>query len=455
MSIVTALRAAPLAALVLGIAQPVGARAQSPSEAIDAFASSWIESRYDRNGGNLAEWPVEAPRPASAWHIDSTWRPLRVHGEASVAVADGERALRALEATYDQLVSDGWGNPPPDGGRGGSSAFDVYLVDRDVPGEAVSDGPLLYGALDAVGAFGVVGARRAALVERRVAEAYADAVLLATEPAEAPGLRRGTAAWLAARTRGDATFDASSAAQLAPWQSYYDEAAANGRGGAVLFALLEARYGDGFVHALWDFARQRTQPGTALRGEPDLFQAFARFLDMRRERIEDAFEALALDRWSAATRVVTVGMEPMTVLDATYDTLPARSSVNAAPLAPYATEYARIDVRGAKNKRLRIWSEGEFGTNWSLAIARIDGHGRERSRAVAPSLAKKTRNYLVVELGDDSTEVIVAVTNLGPHPHDPDLPSIYDRSARIIVDRHPDDGASNPTKTRSTESPSP
>jgi hypothetical protein len=207
-----------------------------------------------------------------------------------------------------------------------------------------------------------------------------------------------------------------------------------GGGSADLWARIAARTSDDFVRDVWDFARQRTPARVTLRGEPDVFRALAKALNARGLDVGDVMETLAADQAllamedGARYRSEQLG-------SVAWAALPEHSRVSA-PLAPYESATMRVETRGATpGEKLRVWCDGEYGVDWSVAAIRLDDAGREIGRVSAPRRTAKRRRYFLVELDRETAEVVLVATNLGSTTPDPDLPSTEARAVKFIVDR--------------------
>ncbi|MBX3250780.1 MAG: hypothetical protein KF901_26610 [Myxococcales bacterium] len=404
-----------------------------------AFEQHWA--------GPVTPRPAPTPRPASAHHVDSLTAPLRVHGDEQVSDAQLERALAALEGVAARLTREGWPAPLLDGGRGGSGAFDLYLSPTDALATAGSDGPA-FSHLDADVSFAIVdpGLSGEAL-ELAVASAYAEALALNLDPAEAPTWRAATGAWAAWHLMGrfgcaDALERQQQAPHL-PWVS--DE---HGAGGGLFLAMVSQRHDGGsgaFVRDLWQLARQRTWEGMDLRASPDLWEALAKTTDLAGLRLQDLMADLSVARFllgperdAQAVFPALRGLGPLASPPVAFRASARDMPVHTRPsaeLAPLGSGYALVDVREAPAAtRLRVWLRGEYGVEWALVAVRFDANGREIGRLAAPPRRGDHRSYLPVELDAETTDVLVAVTNLSHRLPDADDPDPNGRAFRLIFD---------------------
>lgn len=395
----------------------------------------------------------------------SALRPLAVHADPRAARAPlAEEALAALEAAYDLMRVLGWSLPVSDGGRGDTDGFDLYLA--DLPNDTYdvrADGDLPLSYEDSTAAYALVDPDLdSTLFEACVTQAYVDASLLGTDPAEAPQWRRATSAWLAWMITGRFGCDEAEVARAMaePGRSPIPDRAAyegaegatddgqplDGAGGAAWLALLDAYHGGGtgcFVRDAWQFARQRTWEGYDLRGSPDLFQVMRAMFPGDAEKLEDVVEALALSRWLAGTpaassralRAIPRLAAPASKGPFPWESLPTRVRIDDTPLRSFGTGYVVIDTRAAPARAsLRVWLRGEYGTSWSLVAVRMDANGRVLSQLSTPP-RRAPRSYLVLELMGATDHVLLAVTNLAPRLPDADSIDVNERGFELLVDR--------------------
>jgi hypothetical protein len=82
-----------------------------------------------KRSGLTAFSPLMVERPPADDFIDSTLHPIRLHTQSGQDDQRRDAVLAELEAAWAaQVVGQGYPAPLSDGGRGGSDAFDVYLV---------------------------------------------------------------------------------------------------------------------------------------------------------------------------------------------------------------------------------------------------------------------------------------------------------------------------------------
>lgn len=424
---------------------------------LTSYASAIVDAGH-RWRGQRVPFPSLAARPDATLRARSEAWPVALHVAAPID-RDAERAwLAALDAAHVWLAHDGWPLPPPDGGRGGTDGLDVYLVpaidetteDADLVADelardgweaprwstVLADAPLLYpsffsGAREGDGA--VVHARARLDVAPELREAcavqlVAEAGLFAADPGEATTVRRATAAWLAWTYTGLPGCDADAFArqQAAPHRALLPHEPTHAEGGGLFIAALADRHGGGgtaFIRDLFSFAQQKTWDGE-LRGEPDFVRMVMQASGLAHDPLDRVVESFGAARALGARSELGAvrelgGAAPVPIAaTAAWSALPRRVRELGPPLEPWGSAYVRVDVTSSiAGDVLRVWLDGETGTEWSLVAVRLDASGRERGRTRAPR-TRRPRSYLPLELDGATREVLLVVTNI-PDDDDP------------------------------------
>ncbi len=440
---------------------PAGAEAQL--ELINNYM--WSQRRWE---GPRVALPRPSPRPDLPIVVRSELRPLAVHASIEVPEARAQAALSALEAAYDDLEARGWEAPPSDGGAGGSYDFDLYLLGGQARGDAAYPDPRqLTSYLDSAPAFAVVdravgGEDLAACVT----SAYAQAMLIGQDPAEAVTWRRATATYLTWLLTGTWGCDDGAVARhqqdahrgwtaLGADPESTEEAEDWGDGGAILLAEIAERHDHGtgrFVHDIWQIARQRTweRRAVGLRASPDMWEAIEAAFSLTPDDVPTLIEELAIARYYVGSEArVSEGhwgerpwghslpsdaTVPVTE-SFTWAELPKYTRPHDPPLEPFGSAYFEVDVREAQvGDRLRLWLRGEFGVRWSFVAVSLDAEGKELGRMSTPP-RRLTRSYTQLDFTDRRTaRVVVVVTNLSSRLPDADEGDDNVRSFRVIFD---------------------
>jgi hypothetical protein len=394
-----------------------------------------------------APTPVERPKSASM-AILSPHSLLAVHADPGVGLPRQRQAMRALEEARARLDALGWPAPISDGDRGGGAEIDLYLT-ATLPAGAYSDGMSDWSYLDRASTFAVVDPTTpAARVDACVTSAYAEAMLLSADPAEASAWRRATAAWLTWELTGvpgcdDAVFQQ----QAEPYRSWIAGAAGSGSGGLVLLAYLSERHDPGslrFIRDVWGLASQRTWEGGGLRAEPDLWSAIDAAVSASGDRLVDNIEELAVLRWFIGRLgwvhplVASLDGDAMVPISKRMTRIPSRV-IASEPLQPFGSAYVIMDSPAWKGAtRLHAWLRGEYGVRWSLVAAQLDGGGNEIQRIAAPHTMRAPKAYLPIAIDQRARRLLFVVTNLSSDLPDADEAEVYQRSFELIVDEAAD-----------------
>lgn len=424
-------------------------------------------------------FPAPSERPADEGLVlrSALW-PVAVHAEPGVPEEHAAATLAGLEQAAAALDALGWPAPPYDGGRGGGSELDLYLR-VDPVSEPLLDpqplerlAPLRYEragldvpttATDVDGAVTFAEMSDAvdpALVPACALTAYADAMLLAMDPAESPQWRRATAVYLAHLVTGRFGCDESRVVlqQRESWRGFVSHDPSTGEGGALLVGAISARHDEGtgsFVRDLWNATRQWSRdavgdPTAGMHALPDYYYVLAHGVALAHDPLTRIVEDFGASRWLAGARRPPHGLAyPIlaalppdasvpAMLETRWSALP-RSVQLEGVLEPYGSAYAVCDVREAPpGSQLRVWLRGEFGVEWALVALRLDANGEEMARMRAPP-RPTPRSFLPVELLEGTATVVIVVTSLGARGLDADQPDDFSRTFRLALDQRRDD----------------
>ncbi|MEZ4286975.1 MAG: hypothetical protein R3A47_02270 [Polyangiales bacterium] len=412
------------------------ASAQSSMSGVDEIADALVQMTAKRWVGPRVDPPAVRPRPNSVRSLASAWAPVRVH--ATSKSDDLEDALSALETAYRELDIDGWRWPASDGGLGGGFDMDLYLVNGAQDGGfGASDGLLLWTYFDRASTFAVVDSSlplkmRAACV----AFAYADALLMAIEPAESAVWRHATAAYLTWAITGE--FGCSPGveeAQNQPEKGWLSNAS-NMRGAGGLFWALLARHHDSertrFVRELWDFDVQRTWDGDALRASPDMWMVLEQATDRAGVPWRDTIQQVAIDRMFVANKE-GFASTPRWLADFSQGTSPMHTKSDVLSLT--GTAYIRTRVSGDASV-LRAWIRAEYGVVWSVDALVFSNNSNRFRRMSAVTTESKPDVYFPIEIDANTSSVVFVITNLGVGRPDTDVNEDYPRAFSLVTQYH-------------------
>lgn len=434
--------------LTLAIASSAeGAQAEDDLLGTDGIAEAIVTMTSPVWTGPRTPAPVDVPRPSDASiTIRSTTALLAVHGGPGVAPKTMAQVMTALEYARSQLEAMGWPSPMSDADLGGGPELDLYLSPTRLPAAAHSDGMTWWTYLDRASAFALVDPETPdRAIEACVTAAYAEAVLLSMDPAEARAWRRATAAWLTWVLTGHfGCEDAVSEQQAEPYRSWVRGGAGEGAGGALLLAYLSARHDDSasqFVRDAWELSSQRTWEGDGLRAEPDLWAAIETSVERSGDRLLDNIEELAVLRWfvgrgnTESALLAAIDSDAQVPAMRHLTRLPTRASGTIA-LRPFGSAYLILEGSAwTTGERLRAWIRGEYGVRWSFVAIQLDEHGTELRRIAAPHTGPTPTAYIPIELDSRARQLLFVITNLSSRLPDADEPDVNQRSFELIVDR--------------------
>ncbi len=373
---------------------------------------------------------------------------LTVHADPGVNQLTMRQAMTALEHARARLDAMGWPAPISDGDLGGGPEMDLYLTGT-LPADAYSDGMATWTYLDRASTFAVLNPTTpAAALDACVTAAYAEALLMSMDPAEARTWRRATAAWLTWELTGNFGCDeAVSRQQAEPFRSWVGGAAGDGVGGALWLAYLSARHDivpGHFMRDVWGLASQRTWEGTELRADPDLWSAIETAIERSGDHLLDNIEELAVLRWFVGRGtpndavVAALDDDAGVPISRHMKRLPTRV-VAGRPLESFGSAYMVMDaVAWNDSRRLRAWLQGEYGVRWSFVAVQLDSRGNEVRRIAAPHTGPTPKAYLPIELDDTTRRLLFVVTNLSNTLPDADELDVNARAFELIVDRRDD-----------------
>lgn len=347
--------------------------------------------------------PMDGERPTGEAGVLRSWRaPVDVHVGHGVDAATAQAVLADAEAAMDGLERIGVALPLPDGDRGGSPSFDLYVeragacdgTESCVENtRAVSTGidALSYGGMwDRATAFAVVPVAANPAVQRRaVAQAIAEACIYGAKADHPIGFVRAMGASLARRaTGGRLDPEDVRAFQREPNRAWWSDGARTPsaqRGAAVVLDAMAARWDDeraSFLRGLIEAPVQRTPPGWArLWNEPDVMEVFRR---VTRDEPRNDWGAL-LTVASARSLVGTPADPTGNPLDASLAALPARvvrwgelpAWTLATGVAPTGSASMEVTLGDAPPQgSVGVWVHASPYHRWVASVLRLDDAGR-------------------------------------------------------------------------------
>jgi hypothetical protein len=398
--------------------------------------------------GPLYYSAVRRPEPRAFATVCSFRHPVCVHTRREILPEVALGALRDLERAaallFDTLLLPA---ALPDGRRGGSPAFDLYLVP---PSHPALDGALITTArddpepsrFDRASAFALLRQDVTPALRRHLTvRALSSAIGWSVDAAEAPEIRESNAAYLAELTTPYGTVTAE---LIDDFQSHPERAVvapgAQGPEGVALPWYLDGTLGSGIgvvPTALAMVAGQRTPDGL-LRwdNEPDLFDALRATLKARTPSwaIADFWMEFAIARLFMGSRddgvhfaeTAFAGNAGRIRFDwsVPFASLPRRLSPER-PIDPSGSTYVWIDLQGAPPQaRLVFRAEWEAPVPFRWALVRVRKDGSEASRVLVTPQQKTTSAEKNLDALEGLAGVAVVGVNVGDlaldDPFDPD-----------------------------------
>ncbi|MBK8253691.1 MAG: hypothetical protein IPK82_13615 [Polyangiaceae bacterium] len=398
--------------------------------------------------------------------------PVCVHIGADVPDDAGEHVLATAEKALGEYLALGLPHPVNDAMRGGSSAWDVYILAENVyassapnmytspadvytnlSGEPVEKADFGYGvtltdpeteprAFDGSAAFTLMPApaTRGCDLDFAIAKHAAKATLLGFDGGAERVLLDASASYLAWMLFPctAVTQPAVDAFQAEPHKGFVLPAK-GGAHGAFLFPMyLEENEGSGdpakLTASLFAIASQRSAPSPFWQNEPDLLDALRSSLTFRRASLEDVLLDFAVDRafvgdrsdgqHLAATDVYAKAGRVFFEWSVPYNSLPRRLAP-AHPLLPTGATYLWLDLATApKDSEVTFVADWELPAVFRWSLVKVDKQGAETGRIDIAGVFGTNHVERTVVLREDLAGMIVVGTFTGSLdrslPFDPD-----------------------------------
>ena len=325
-----------------------------------------------------------------------------------------------------------WPMPLPDGSRGGSPAFDVYLD----PGErgwvtVLPDVPKDFDFADRASAFARMDPRLSACQRRAaLAEAWARAGLFAVDAGANHALAAASAAYVASVVQAcDGAFLAAiDDYQSQPWAAVSQEDVAAGRGAMLLPWFLQSTYGiDGsldLLHALWVHEAQLTPAGhRRWVDDPDFIDVLRSFQKDRGAPFSDLMLEYAIARAFVGDRDDGIHMQGTGWLGSTgrvrFENRIAWSSLPfwvrpERPIEPTGAIYVWIDLKDVPaDASLGMRAEWDAPAVFRFAVLRLGADGQEIGKLAPPTQERSSSVELNVEHLEGASALLLVGVNAG------------------------------------------
>ncbi|WP_437484638.1 hypothetical protein WME75_45415 [Sorangium sp. So ce1014] len=389
----------------------------------------------------------DAPQRACSFTL-----PVCVHAPADVPGAALLESLAHLEAAMRAYDALGLPRPLPDGARGGSPSYDLYLKrgPRRSPARVGHDLRAVGERFDAASAFAFIAApgRGGCTSASDAAYALGHAVAVRLDAGAEEGALAMAASYLAAIAAPCAAEElaAIDAFQRAPERALTGAALGALDGALLLPWYLDDAYGTGtpaqVAMSLLAIAAQSTPAGAArFRAEPDTFDALRASLRSRGEDLDDLLLELAIARAFLGSRSDGAHLSDAERFgdfgrvrfewSLPYATLPRRVAP-LRPIEPTGATYVWLDL-SAENAGARPdlkAAEITFVADWELpalfrwAIVKVDRQGAEAGRVEVAGIFGSSRAQRTVVGLDGLSGLLLVGVNAGSmirsRPFDPD-----------------------------------
>ena len=400
--------------------------------------------------------PLDVPRPTSAeagvlrsWHA-----PVDVHFSSGIDASTAREVFADAEAITDALDRLGVGLPLPDGDRGGTPSFDLY-VQRTArggreTGAARADALSFIEPWDRATSYGVVtvGAD-AARTRRVVAQAIAEGCVYAAKADAPPAFVRAMGAALVRRALG-VSLDVEDvrAFQADPsvaWWADDTRSEAAQRGSAMVLDAMADRWDDAhatFLRGLLEAPVQRTPRGWPLLwDEPDVFDVLKRVTRDEPRGFWGAllFAASARTLESTGGGVDDVGglrdgslaAAPLRSLG--WDDLPAWSvATGIAPSGSVSVELSLLHAPPTAS--VGVWVHASPYARWMASVLRVGADGRLVG-SIDSELVSTGEWAASVDALENVAKLVVVVLDAGDETLEPDGEPVRDGWVGINLGR--------------------
>lgn len=381
--------------------------------------------------------PPDGVRPAGELGVLRSWRaPVDVHVMPGVDASTAAAALSEAEAVMDSLEQrTGIALPLPDGDRGGTSSFDLYLYARSSPsGRALPDALSYAGPWDRASAFGIVDAGADPAARRRaVAQSISEGCIYGAKADHPIGFVRAMGATLARRATGDALDPADVREfQREPQRAWWSDDARSPsaqRGAAVVLDAMSSRWDDErgtFLRGLLEAPVQRTPPGwPRLWDEPDVMEVLRR---VTRDEPRGFWGALLT---AASARAVLDPAPPARTVQ--WSELPSWTLVTG--VAPTGQASMVLDLGDAPLRAaVGVWVHASPYHRWMASLLRLDRDGRVLG-SVDSELISTGEWSAQVDALEGVAKLVLVVVSAGDEQMDPDGEPVRDGWVAMNVGR--------------------
>jgi len=325
-----------------------------------------------------------------------------------------------------------WPTPLPDGNRGGSPAFDVYLDPRERGWLSVlPDTPTDLEFSDRASSFARMDPRLSGCQRRAaLAEAFARAGLFGIDAGANHALAAASATYAASVVEAcDGAFlSAIDEYQSQPWAAASQQEVASGRGAMLLPWFLQSTYGiDGsldLLHALWGHGAQLTAAGTRRWvNDPDFIDVLRSFQKDRGAPFTDLMLEYAVSRAFMGDRDDGIHMQGTSWLGRAgrvrFENRIAWSSLPfwvrpQRPIEPTGAIYVWIDLKDVPAEgSLGVRAEWDTPAVFRFAALRIGSDGQEIGKLAPPTQERASSVEFNVEHLEGASALLLVGVNAG------------------------------------------
>ncbi len=369
--------------------------------------------------------------------------PVCVHASPQIPAWAARHVLAAAESSLAGYRALGLPMPLPDGTRGGTPAYDLYIDPATLAPVTIPDPETEPLPTDATAAFSFVPVPTTwgCDLDFDIAREAARAMIFRFDAGAERGMVAAASSYLASIVAPCAAREtpAIDAFQAAPYRAI-TEPAEGPASGAMLFPMyLEENDGTGdpgrLLLSLFAIAAQKSDPSSPhYQNEPDLFDALRSSMRFRRASLDELLLGFAVDRAFVGDRSDGAHLRATDhhgpagrvffEWSIPFATLP-RHLAPLHPLEPTGAAYLWLDLSSApKDTEITFVADWELPAIFRWSLVKVDKNGSETGRIDVAGIFGTTHVERTVVLREELAGILIVGTNAGgldrTEPFDPD-----------------------------------
>jgi hypothetical protein len=435
-------------------APPATAAPGAPASTAPAFALRNTAAPPSTAGPERAVTRLRPEKEAA--RACSFTAPVCVHTTAAVPGWAAHQVLVAAENALSAYRAMGLPMPLPDGTRGGSPAYDIYVGIDDGPAATLPDPETEPRITDQAAAYTLLPTPSTWGCDARfdLAQRVAEALVWRLDAGAERGFVAAATSYLASLVAPCAAREtpAIDAFQAEPWRAITEPAPGPAHGGLLFPMYLEENEGGGapgqLLMSLFAIATQKSPPASyTYQNEPDVLDALRSSLRFRRGSLDDLLLDFAVDRAFVGNRSDGAHLPATELYDAAgrvffewsipYASLP-RHLAPAHPLEPTGATYLWVDLADApKDAEITFVADWELPAVYRWSLVKVDKNGAETGRIDIASIFGTSHVERTAVLKDELAGILIVGTYADSldrsQPFDPDEAPFMPHSYEVTI----------------------